>query len=337
MDPVSHAALGRTLAALVTGRPHVRLAGAAAVFGALAPDLDAVVMPFGWDRYLLIHEIGTHTAAGTLACAALVAAAMRAFARDARFRMLLLWAWLGSASHVLLDLLSSARIRVWWPFADAQVSLPLVAMADPWLAGLLAAAALALWIGRTRPLRIASAVLGIAAVFLAMKALLAVQAVQGYRAHVGLSPPSRYIVKARWASLRDWDIFDSDARGVRAWHARAGGGPPTLVMEWPAAADSLAVAASQRLPSVQNFLRAHDITFAVTLPSASGGQLVLWSDLRFCWNEAGNSTRTPPIVTSGSRRLACGLWVGGELDADGRPIRQIVRIFGFTQTRAPGG
>jgi membrane-bound metal-dependent hydrolase YbcI (DUF457 family) len=338
MDPVSHAALGRTLAALVTRGAPVRGVAAAAVFGALAPDLDAVVMPFGWDRYLLVHEIGTHAAIGTLACAALVATIARARVREAAWRTLFLSAWLGAASHVLLDLLSSARIRVFWPFAQRQVSLPLVAMADPWLGGLLAAALPLLWLARTRRRQVAAAVLGIAAAFLAVKAVLAVQAVSGYRAHLGSSrPPSDYNVQARWASLLEWEIFDRDARGVRAWRARAGGGPPTLLRDWPAAGESGLVATSRTLPAVRNFLRAHDITFAVTQPAGGGGHLVLWSDMRFCRSAAASPAGTEPHVIPGARGMACALWVGGELDAGGRPIRQIVRIFGFTQTRAPPG
>lgn len=337
MDPISHAALGRTLAALASRGAPVRGAAAAAVFGALAPDLDAVVMPFGWDRYLLVHEIGTHTALGTLACAALVAAAVGRFARETGWRTLVLSAWLGTASHVLLDLLSSARIRVFWPVVDWKVSLPLVAMADPWLAGVLAAALPLLWLARTRQRQTAAVVLAIATAFLAVKTVLAVQAVNSYRAHLAAGPaPVHDMVQARWASLREWDIFDRDERGVRAWRARAWGGPPTLLMDWPAALESGAVATSRTLPAVRNFLRAHDITFAVEV-RGEDGPVVLWSDMRFCWSASGAGAHTGPIVSSGSRRMACSLWVGGEFNASGRPLRQLVRIVGFTQSRPPGG
>ena len=69
-------------------------------------------MPFGWDRYLRVHEVGTHTIVGTLACALLTAAAVYVFARPTRYSVLALSAWIGAASHVLLDLLSSARLRL---------------------------------------------------------------------------------------------------------------------------------------------------------------------------------------------------------------------------------
>ena len=53
-------------------------------------------------------------------------------------------------SHLGLDLVSGARIRVGWPFVQQRVSLPLVAMADPWLIGICVAGLLAFWPGGTR-------------------------------------------------------------------------------------------------------------------------------------------------------------------------------------------
>ena len=38
---------------------------------------------------------------------------------------------------------------------------------------------------------------------------------------------------------------------------------------------------------------------------------------------------------TGDKRIACALWFGGELDADGRPRLEVVKVGGFTQTRAP--
>ena len=69
MDPLSHVAFSRTLIGVLPS-PR-RIDGprgahvAAAVLGSLSPDIDAVFMPFGWDRYLRVHEVGTHTVEGT--------------------------------------------------------------------------------------------------------------------------------------------------------------------------------------------------------------------------------------------------------------------------------
>ena len=141
MDPLSHAAFGSTLIGAVTSNQlePARCAACvvAAALGSLAPDLDAALMPFGWDRYLRAHEVGTHTIVGTLACAPVTAAAVRFFSRPGSYWRLTLSAWIGAASHVLLDLVSGARLRPGWPLIDTAVSVPLVAMADPWLLALL--------------------------------------------------------------------------------------------------------------------------------------------------------------------------------------------------------
>lgn len=338
MDPLSHAALGRALGVAISRKAADRSAAAAAVFGALSPDLDAVAMPFGWDRYLRVHEIGTHSLAGTLACAAFVAALVRLRARDTPWRTLLAFAWTGALSHVLLDLLSSARIRIFWPLFDRQVSVPLVAMADPWLAGILIAALPALWIARGRQRSAAIAVLVIAALFLGMKAVLAQRAVAAYRTAAGAGAQSiEHLVQARWASLTEWEIFDRTGSEVRGWSASARGVPPSLLVSWPADRGSPLVEQSRHLGSVQNFLRAHTLPFAAVVERPDGTSLVLWSDIRFCWKPDGRASELEPILALEGRRLSCGVWVGGEFDAGGRPVREVVKIFTFWQTRGPGG
>src|SRR5215210_1640682 len=83
MDPFSHIVFGRTLAAVRTPRGRGMIP--AVMLGALAPDADAVLMPFGWDIYLRAHEVGTHSALGCLAMAALTALAVRLFVRGSRY------------------------------------------------------------------------------------------------------------------------------------------------------------------------------------------------------------------------------------------------------------
>jgi membrane-bound metal-dependent hydrolase YbcI (DUF457 family) len=343
MDPVSHAAFGRTLIGVLssTRRPDaLRGCVAAAVLGSLSPDLDAVLMPMGWDRYLRAHEVGTHTIAGTLACALVTAAAVHVFARPDRYTPLVLSAWIGAASHLLLDLLSSARLRPGWPFDDTVVSVSLVAMADPWLLALCVAGPVALRVaGRPRERLACAAVLAVMAVFLLTKATLGIRAFSSYKS---ASDRSVEVVLARateakWASLSTWHVFDRTANRVRSWNASAAGGAHE-VLSWPIGPETTPVSGSRSLSTVRNFLRAHDLGFAVTLPQSEGGTLVLWSDIRFCWDPTVPEAPTlePTFQTpSGDRRIACALWFGGELDADGRPRLEIVKVSGFTQTRAP--
>jgi membrane-bound metal-dependent hydrolase YbcI (DUF457 family) len=328
MDPISHAALGRSLVALASAQ-LVPGCVTASVLGSLSPDLDSIVMPFGWDRYLRVHEIGTHTVVGTIGCGLLVAAAVRAFARRSAFTALALAAWAGAASHVLLDLLSSARLRPLWPFADVVVSLPLVAMADPYLFLLCIAGPVAIWMARRRPAGSAFGVLALVAAFLLVKTLLGTIAVASYRTARDLhgEPTHARVIEAKWASLGEWHVFDRTSTALRQWRVR-GGRAAELLLQWPLAADAPLVERSRSVSTVRNFLHVHQLAFATTLPHPDGGARVLWSDIRFCWNAAAPGL---PAV----ERLACALWFGAELDAQGRPIQEIVTLGGFTQSRAP--
>ncbi|HJT97328.1 MAG TPA: metal-dependent hydrolase [Rhodanobacteraceae bacterium] len=335
MDPLSHAAFGRVLIGAAgereTGRA-VRGTIAAAMLGALSPDLDSMLMPFGWDRYLRGHEIGTHTILGTIVCALATAAVVRLFTRS-RYAPLLLAGWLGASSHVLLDLLSSARLRPGWPIVDTVVSLPVVAMADPYLLTLCVGGAVAARFAGTR--RASRAMLGAIAAFVAAKAVAGAIAFQGYAAERDRSgqPVLARAIEAEWASLAEWRVIDGTAAALRVWQARAGD-QARLVLTLPRTADDPLVASSRRLSTVRNFLRAHELVFAGVLPRNDGPTAVLWSDIRFCWDpDRPGAAQLEPVVRSGGTRVACALWFGGEFDATGAAVREIVRVGGFTQSR----
>jgi membrane-bound metal-dependent hydrolase YbcI (DUF457 family) len=335
MDPLSHVALGRTVAVFASNQ---RAPIVAAILGALSPDLDAAFMPLGWDVYLRVHEIGTHTLPGTLGCGLLTAGAVRPFTRSSSYGRLAAVAWAGAVSHIVLDLLSGARLRLAWPFADPQVSIPLVAMADPWLLTLLVAGAGGLWIGLSRT-RTATWMITTVAVFLLMKAALGIGALTAYRTARPQAPGrvSERVIEAKWASLLTWNVFDRTTDSVRFWRTTAGQAAD-LVLSWPIGVETPAITASRSLSTVRNFLRVHRLGFAVTVPQPAGGYRVLWSDIRYCW-DAGTpgAAQVEPVIRSvRGTRLACALWFGGEFDALGRPMVQIVQIGSFRQTRLPG-
>jgi membrane-bound metal-dependent hydrolase YbcI (DUF457 family) len=338
MDPVSHVAVARTLA----GLSERRVCGyvAAAVLGTLAPDADAVLMPFGWDRYLRIHEAGTHSLLGTVAVALLAAGVVRRFQRSADYRPLAAFAWMGALSHVLLDLVSSARHRLGWPLIDTVFSLPAVAMADPWLLGLSAIGAIAVILGRPadRSKRMAVASIAATVLFLTLKGILGASAFVGYRTARDQRAElvEARVIEASWASLSTWNVLDRTPRQLRFWRAKAHQ-PAEEVFSWPIVPETPLVHASRSFSTVQNFLRSHELVFAVALPQGPDRTLVLWSDIRFCWNpDASGLPQIDPIVKAASgTRLACTLWFGGELDALGRPIRELIRIGGLSQERSP--
>src|SRR5262249_15168239 len=144
MDPLTHIVVGRAVVAAADRHEPARRGVAwAAVLGALSPDIDSALAFSGWDRYVRVHEIGTHSIAGAFAMACVTAAVVRGVGilRRGRhmgrplqpFSVLAAAAMAGAMSHLVLDVVSGARIRVGWPFVSPVVTLPLVAMADPWL------------------------------------------------------------------------------------------------------------------------------------------------------------------------------------------------------------
>src|SRR3954466_7265623 len=128
MDPFSHVVAGRAVVALFDDTPGRRSVGAAAIVGALSPDIDIALAPAGWDVYLRAHQAGTHSIVGGLLVAGAAALLVRAFARRSRYLPLAAATAAGAMSHLALDAVSGARIRLAWPFADQRVGFPLVAM-----------------------------------------------------------------------------------------------------------------------------------------------------------------------------------------------------------------
>jgi hypothetical protein len=222
---------------------------------------------------------------------------------------------------------------------DTVVSLPDVAMTDPWLFCLSAAGAVAVVVNRSPrgAKRTAVIALGVATGFLLIKAALGVSAFRGYRSarDARAERVDARVIEATWASLTTWNVLDRTPRQLRFWRARAGQAAEEVLI-WPLQAETPVVKASRSLSTVRNFLRSHELTFAAEFPRAEDRILVLWSDIRFCWNpDATGAPRVDPIVEAGRVRLACALWFGGELDSGGVPLREIVKIGGLTQARDP--
>ena len=154
----------------------------------------------------------------------------------------------------------------------------------------------------------------------------------------------RRIFEARWASLTEWYVFDRSGDALTQWHVGRGM-RPTRLLVWPTIPESPLIRASRSLATVDNFLRVHDLGFAVEVPGAPGADgetQVLWSDLRFCRrvDQAADEAEPAPVVSApsaaGLTRMACGLWFGGVFDRGGRPISQVVKVGGWWQTRASG-
>jgi membrane-bound metal-dependent hydrolase YbcI (DUF457 family) len=349
LDAVSHLIFGRALAAIAP-RPAsaagaTRGLTAATVIGSIVPDADAVLMPFGWDRYLLWHQRGTHALIGTLADAIVFALVLRVLlgvwpwprprgerAPAAALSHLILAAWLGCLGHVLLDLISGGTIRLFAPFSAAPYGVPWMAMADPLIAVPLAIFLIASWRWRQpeRVKRFAWIVIIVIAAIVGVKEVSRRAAIDVYaRATEGQPGVQSPAIESAWSSFTRWLAFDR----------RVGSGEPGLVrvfeidawrgtmrplfsrelMPWPGVDSAELISASTQLETVRHLHALFDLTF-VEIRTHHRGPLVdvLWSDIRFCWPGA------------------CALWFGGTFDRETGALReQVVLIGTLRQTRAP--
>ncbi len=326
MDPVSHVAFGRTLIALDSRRTLGPGSIAACVLGSLAPDLDAVFMPIGWDIYLRRHQGGTHSLIGSLACAALVAAVIRP---RGHYPGLLLAAWAGAAGHLLLDVISGADVRVFWPLGP-PVALPFFAMADPWLGSVLVAGLVALLLRKRDSGRMAAAILIAVTVLSCGKAALYARVHGRYETSDGSVQFRR--AETEWGSLTRWITYETRVDGVDARRVNALTGAVTPLVHLPRGLDDPLVARSRELETVQNFLAAHGVTFATVIDER---RLVLWSDLRYCGPLKNRSAPWTPITLGSDLPVSCALWFGGEFDpATGVPRASLVYVGHLVQRRS---
>ena len=350
MDPVSHAIIGRAVVAASGRRFEGRGSGAAAVLGALSPDIDFVLMPFGWDIYLRAHVAGTHSIAGAIVTGLGSAALIRLCVRSSALPQLGCAAVIGALTHLIGDIVSGAQLQPAWPIWTRTVTLPLVAMADPWTIAIVLAGAGAMWIQRQQLDRGARLAIAALTLFLMVKAVLLAATLSTLdrdsddsRSDGGfVDAGTDRVIEARWASFTEWFVFDRrgsqlrqrlisllpTAEGITAGQAGSGprtisGHEPELILSIDVPAEDELTRSSRSLPSVRNFLAVHHLVFPVERIEANGHRSVLWSDIRFCWRPDHDPS------------LSCALWFGGVFDAEGRPVMQTVHVGSWIRQRAP--
>lgn len=328
VDPLTHIVVGRAVVAAAEPRePAPRGVAWAAGLGALSPDIDSLVAFGGWDRYVRFHEAGTHSVAGAMlmaaATAAVVGSVVRVRGGATRFATLFSAAAAGALSHLILDIACGGRVEPAWPVLGSRVTVPLVAMADPWFIAICVAGLFARWPLRVPMVRVSRAIVAATVVLLAAKALLLVRAAGSSPVPVTLDA-----IDPRWGSLTDWSIFERTPDEVRAWTISGRGRPPIESISHHRSHTEL-IRASFALDTVRNFLSVHDFTFPIERRDGGGRSEALWSDLRYCWP-------TRPNDAAGLRAgesMSCAVWAGGLFEASGRAVTQLVRIGAVVQTR----
>jgi inner membrane protein len=144
MDNVTHTLFGLVLAktGLERSTPKATLA---LLIGANLPDLDLLAWFGGHISYLKYHRGFSHSLAGVLCEAVLLAAILLLLHRiraktevPANFWMLFLMSLAGLGSHTLLDYTNSYGIRPFLPFDGRWLAADLVFIVDPWMLAILA-------------------------------------------------------------------------------------------------------------------------------------------------------------------------------------------------------
>lgn len=130
MDILTHGLTGGLVGLAVGGR-RPAWSVAAAVAGALAPDLDAVARL--WDPLapLTVHRTATHSLVGGLPLAVAVAAALRAVRAPGALSAFVAVAYGGVLSHIALDVLNPMGAAVLWPFDSRRFGLGWLYVIDP--------------------------------------------------------------------------------------------------------------------------------------------------------------------------------------------------------------
>ena len=314
MDPVSHALGGRLLAGFDRREALGPGSRAAFLLGALAPDLDILLVPRGWDVYLDVHQAWTHTILASPILALAVAGVVAVFARSARVPRLWIAAWIGVLiGHVGFDLVSGSDMQLFWPLTSARFGPHWLTMAD-WLAVgvVLAATAISVrwrWTAAWVALGLMSALLGVKAGSQgsAQRVFLAAVASD----HDDLTEARPDAVSGR---LFDWVFYDRRGSSVRAWRVSARTGRVDQIFSIEATTDDAVVAASRAVPVVSTFIKLARLPFP-HIEVDGARSLILWSDPRYCAADG------------------CRLSFGAVFNAAGVPILQVIRIGTFEQTR----
>ena len=310
MDPISHVLLARAMSRTSAASREVPGRTLAFALGSLAPDADILIAPFGWDRYLAVHEAGLHALVWSPLLALAVAGIVQRFAKRTDVRSLVLPAWLGiAAGHLLFDLVSGSDMRVLSPLWSARWGPHWITMAD----GLAIVVLIAGTIGGFWRRRLAAwATIVTLFVIVLVKAVSQQWAVQVFEHHNG--PVSSH-PDAVTGSLWRWTFFDRQGDRVRAWRVNAWSASIETLFTRTDAADDPIVSSTRDVTVVRRLLNLAHEPFARIETGDDGKRLVLWSDIRHC------------------SETQCVLSFGVEIDAEGRMLRQLSRIGPLSQWR----
>lgn len=141
MDPVTHFLTGSVLANLGLAKVTPS-ATKLLILSSVVPDLDYAARLGGMRTYLKHHRRLSHSFVGLISLSAGLALAFHLAGGSPGFATLFSLSLIGTFSHVLLDLITPYGTQVLFPFRDRWYAWDLVAIVDPFMLLVLAAALL---------------------------------------------------------------------------------------------------------------------------------------------------------------------------------------------------
>jgi membrane-bound metal-dependent hydrolase YbcI (DUF457 family) len=298
---------------------RTRSVAVAFVAGSVLPDIDIVLVPFGYDTYLLAHEAGTHSLVGSAVEASLLAGLLWWVFKDSSYRRLVLAAWMGLLGHIFWDMTNGGEIRFLTPFYDERFNLHLVSMWDPLLMVPLLVFSMAMFFKPAQRRRWAVVTMVVLGFVLGIK-LGARRASHDVFAREVLENRGGVEIRSTdevWCSFTRWRYLTEQDGRRSAWMVDVLKGEVHLLFERPIPVDDGLVAASKQMPVVQRFLRLSDLPVA-WVEENNEHMVVHWSDMKFCEPEG------------------CRLSFGVSFDAGGAPRLEFIDTELLRQERKVG-
>lgn len=134
MDPITHGLVGAVVVA--AGGGDISLVNPqliATVLGAVSPDLDIICQYWGHRVYLKHHRGFSHSLPGVLFFAFFIGGFLSLLFPQTGLGVLFFWAFLGTLSHIFLDLLNSYGVMLFYPLSRKKYTLNLLMITDPFL------------------------------------------------------------------------------------------------------------------------------------------------------------------------------------------------------------
>lgn len=283
MDLVTHALsgplIGRAGLERHLGPEPSRRATWLLLVAALAPDIDNLLFVKGTATYLDYHRGFTHSFAGGIVVALVIAALFWLRRPRPRFQAAFLLALTGVYAHIFLDLITSYGTQIFYPFTLGRYGLNLVFIIDPLFTFLFTLPFVLKRRGRGPAARLA---LGAIAAYLLLCGALnlgARAATRHYLVSSGMSPGATAAFP-RPPSPLSWFAIDVTPDAYRQfhwslWHPRS----PQMVI-YPRAVRTDLLQEARQQPDVRAFLRFSRYPY-IYLEEKAGTRTLNFFDLRF--------------------------------------------------------